>query len=282
MFDKYGFIVNKDLKSGQICDYGDSTFFMGLQALNYILSGQISKAKKLYELCRQIDFLRHPLVLDSNNSYYKSKNQTSYDMLLIWDWLCSRYNKLFPNEPEYHYRNSKFFWGKHRNKLMYNFMIGTIVLLTFIPIFILFKKYFLKKFHKVHLMMLYFATVYEKKILDLIKKHSKCGEFIKKCKKINNYLKLARFLIKLIEKSLNYEHHFFRFLFYMKYENLNPIPRHNQAEWIYQRNLNHLPEQRIDKEFHYIKFNKRKLDLSEQFYEFAIKKALNLNNLLDK
>lgn len=279
MYDSYGFIVNKNLETGEFCDYGDSTFFMGLQALNFILYGEFDKAIQLYNKCKSIDFFRHPKVLDPFNSYYRSKNQTSYDILVIWDFLCNRYPALFKEEPLYHYRKSKYFWGKHRNKKMYCSIIGLLILLFSFPTILALWRYFKKRFHKIHIFMLYLAVCF-------YKIENNYTKFFRNKKLIKSFLYkilyeifhfFAKNLVYLIEHKLKYKHLFFRFLFYMDtiYQEFSR-PEHNAWEWIYQHNLNLEPRSKKPIEFHYEEIDRKKLDLSEQFYYALLKNTFIL------
>jgi len=252
-YDEFGWIVNIDKSTHLPRDYGDSCFFMGLQALNWLLRNQIFKATSLYERVAEFDFIRHPLVKNYGSGYFK--NQTSFDMMLIWDYLAIRF-KLFP-QPPFHYRPSKFFLGKHRHPILYSklalfFSIVLTFLLRKIPNNLFDFLFCRKRFHKLHLTFLYLATVAEKFFSTTL------------------FLQLQK-LTEKIESIIGYEHAFFRFLS-RKPINNPPRPKHNCHEWVYQRDLRLDCNPNADLiEFHNEKIGNKRLDLSEQFYE-AIKK----------
>jgi len=254
-YDEFGWIVNINKETKLPKDYGDSCFFMGLQCLNWILRNQIFKATLLYERVAEYDFIRHPTVKNPNSGYFK--NQTSFDMMLIWDWLSIRFG-LFP-QPPFHYRPSKFFLGKHRHPILYSklalyFSIILTFLLRKIPNKLFDLLFCGKKFHKLHLLFLYLSTVAEKFFSTTL------------------FFQLQKLTDK-IEKILNYEHAFFRFL--SRKPIMNPIkPKHNCHEWIYQRDLRLGCNPNSDIiDFHCEKFGNKYLDLSEQFHEVITKNA---------
>jgi hypothetical protein len=250
-YDEFGWIVNIEKDTQLPRDCGDSCFFMGLQALNFILQNQINKAKMLYERVKEWDFIRHPSVKHIGSGYYN--NQTSYDMMVVWDYIASRYSVFGFDYPPFHYRKSKFLTGRFRHPLMYFLPVGFLVLFMLL-IVLGFKKlaekwFFGKRFNKLHILMIYLAIVYERT-------------------KNIYFLKYYRRLVRMIEGYLSYEHYFFRYLAHL------PImrswrPRRNCWEWVFQRDLRfgcHPKNYLI--QFHCEKVNGKELDLSEQFYEF--------------
>lgn len=263
MYDKYGWIVNSDRKTEKEKDHGDSCFFMGLQCLCFLLRNKEEEAKKLYERVKKYDFLRHPTVLDHDSGYYKKGNLTSYDMLVIWDYLANRFKHLkWLKEPPYHYRKSKFFWGKYRHPAMYNRYIAYTAAYIFKLILKTpFKWKFLGKYFKCHLFMLYLGTAYEK------------SEWYP-------LLKIMREIVKTIEANLHYENHFFKFITHQEPVETWARPPDNCHEWVYQRNMNlGCNEKRNRIVFHHepVQMDNRIefLDLSNQFWYFWVKRFEN-------
>lgn len=257
MYDKYGWIVNYDKVNKCVKDRGDSCFFMGLQALCFLLQNKPDKARELYERVKKYDFIRHPSILEDRHSDYYKKNQTSYDMMVIWDYVANRFKTFGIQEPPYHYRKSKFFWGRHRNRLMYCRIFGIIAgwimkLILKTP----FRDKFLMEHFKIHLFMLYLGTVYEKT-------------------KSKTVLKLLRSITKLCYHYLHYPNHFFYFISHMTPDEPWMRPIDNCHEWVYQRNLNLGCNKRHEEvEYHHEEVDingKIKLDLSNQFWYFWVK-----------
>jgi len=255
-YDEFGWIVNVDKETRIAKDRGDSCFFMALQTLNFILQYQITKsrisyekAKILYEKVKEWDFIRHPSVKRFGDSYYN--NQTSYDMMMLWDYIASRYGEYGFDYPPFHYRKSKFLSGRFRNPLMYLLPIGFVVLLVLM--FVLHLRslaerlFFGKKFHKLHILMVYLAVIYERT-------------------KSLMFLRCYRKLVKQIEEILGYEHHFFRYLAHLPIDK-SWKPEHNCWEWVYQRDLRFgCHPYRYLIEFH----EEDGKDLSEQFIEYVV------------
>lgn len=262
-YDEYGWIVNYDLKNKVFVDKGDSCFFMGLQALNFILAKRVDLAFKLYERVRKYDFVRHPTVLDKSDDYYE--NQTSFDMMLIWDYIAARYSDLGFRCPPYRYRKSKYFLGKFRNPLIYVRFCGIIVLLV-LKYLMRFKKtveYFKNNYYKLHLCMLYFGVVLEKT-------------------KSKFFKNLFRSFVNEVESKFGYINVFFRFL--VGDEVYVGKPVHNSCEWVYQRYFDDCLERKKDIQFHTEKVKmqvnlsceeaveiQEELDLSEQFWHLYVK-----------
>jgi len=101
MYDKHGWLVHRDVVTNQPCFQGDACFHMGLQAMLYCMIAEKSegegdrekaelcwaRAWELWVKCEEYDFIRHPL-------FVGDKNSTSFDMMVIWDFVCSKY---YPN-----------------------------------------------------------------------------------------------------------------------------------------------------------------------------------------
>lgn len=266
-YDNYGWILNLNEKEMVLEDRGDSCFFMGLQALNFLLQGEVNRAKELYRRVKKYDFVRHPSVLDEEIAGGYWKNQTSYDMLVIWDLISNRFPNIGIEEPPYHYRRSRYFFGSFRFKKMYSVIIAIFVygLMSLVfKINYIFKKVCQKRFHHIHTIMLYFGVVLAK-----LKNKNNIKGF--------TFLKglLKKFITK-IEKELGYEHIFFRWLIFDEDLSGGPIIYHNIHEWVWQRNLKVNPFNRHFrwKRFHYelckVEGEIVEVDLSEQFY-FSIK-----------
>ncbi len=237
MIDNFGFIVNKEIETGRPIDMGDSCFFMGLRALIASIKKEYNIVKGLFEKCKSIDFYRHPIFYEKD---------TSYDMILIWDFIYYRFPEVKIELPSFHYRKSKFFTGKHRNKLFYYKIIAIIIS----NLFKLIKKILqFDNYYKLHLLMLYLGAVYYK-----YKKH---------CKLI---LKEMRNWTLWIEKITGYPNYFFRWLCDLDY-NLEYFWKDNANEWNYQRDPRTNNVSRKDVEFH----QENGIDLSKMFY-FAISK----------
>lgn len=273
-YDEYGWIVNWDVKNQSFKDRGDSCFFMGLQALNFILANRIDLAKELYERVKKYDFVRHPSVLSKETAGGYWKNQTSLDMLMIWDYIAYRYKGYGFEPPPFHYRRSKFFWGKFRCPLLYSKTIGSILLFlfSFFWKFCFIREFFKERYHKLHLFMLYLATILEKNKED--------NKFF------SSFLLKFRSLVGRLQREgettrINL---FFRYLAHLE-PLVWPKPTHNCCEWAYQRRGLGEGDTRKDVIFHYERCKIVKetstieeevdLDLSEQFwYLFAYRAKL--------
>lgn len=274
-YDCWGWIVNWNVRDRIFEDRGDSCFFMGLQALNFILAGRVDLAKELYERVKRYDFVRHPSVLSKETAGSYWKNQTSLDMMLIWDYIAYRYGEDGFEPPPFHYRRSKFFWGKFRSPFLYSKIVGSIFLsvLLFLWRFRRLREYYQKNYHRLHLVILYLATVFEKNKSDF-----NIQEFF--LYKFQNF-------IKDVEREYNYKNPFFRFLARMEIDEDNSFKLiHNSCEWIYQRYPCERLESREDKIFHSEKVDivlslfdssvilkDIELDLSEQFWFLVVKRA---------
>lgn len=261
-YDEYGWIVNFDVETQTFRDRGDSCFFMGLQALNFILADRIDLAKKLYAKVKECDFVRHPSVLDKEKAKGYWKNQTSFDMMLIWDYIAYRFGEYGFCPPKFHYRRSKFFWGKFRNPILYNKTIGNIFLsiLLFLWKFRKIREYYKENYHKLHLLILYLGTIFEKNKDDF-------------------FLYRLQDFVENIEKEYGYVNPFFRFLIYKGVEKKYYKPIHNCCEWAYQRERWYCKYTRNDIIFHQEKCEvdgeEKSLDLAEQFwYLFVLGKKI--------
>lgn len=269
-YDEYGWILNWDIKNQCFKDRGDSCFFMGLQTLCFLLQNKEDEAKELYYRVKKYDFVRHPSVLQKETAKGYWKNQTSYDMLVIWDYLANRFKYLgWLEEPPYHYRRSRYFWGKFRNPLMYLLPLGYLVLkiFSFLLNFRFFRKQFLYEHYRVHLVMLYFGVVLEK---------SNSMKFLRNLRK----------LVKKIEEYSGFENHFFRFIARMDIRDFWK-PQHNCWEWVYQRNIIlGCNERKDDVIFHYEKIEVdgkvKELDMSEQFWYFWVKNFIKEDKKMKK
>lgn len=121
MYDEYGWIVHHDRLTGKILDAGDSCFLMSIQAILYgyyydkainqgrSLDAAVYKrrALELYQKCYERNFMRHPTI-----------NNTSFDMMVGWDYFAARWKWCAP--PAFEHRPSAYWSGRHRAPWMYS------------------------------------------------------------------------------------------------------------------------------------------------------------------
>ena len=194
MRDKHGWLVNLDVVTNKPWGHGDACFHMGIQAMNYCMLAEKSeregnkekadlcwnKAYELWRACEDADFIRHPLLVGD-------KNSTSFDMMVIWDFVVSkwRYCKGVPlhegsaqtcnykwHRPEFHYRKSKYWSGRHRAKWMFWPVVVVaegLVRLAIPPV--------MHRYFQGHIFMLKAATTYENTksriVLDVMRRFTK-------------------------------------------------------------------------------------------------------------
>ena len=165
---KDGWLLFLDVVTGLPWGHGDACFHMGLQAMNYCMLAEKSEAEgnwekanlcwnKAWQLwlnCRRADFIRHPTWKDDANA-------TSFDMMVIWDFVCSKWpstkhiNQLWWR-PLFHYRNSKYWSGRHRAPWMFwpaVVVAEGLARLIYPPV--------MHRYFQGHIFMLKAATTYE-------------------------------------------------------------------------------------------------------------------------
>ena len=189
MYDKYGWLVHRDVVTNKPCFMGDACFHMGLQAMLYCMLAEKSEAEgnqekaelcwawawELWVKCEEYDFIRHPLFKDDENS-------TSFDMMVIWDFVVSKWPvegfkywnpqshkggycvtkntasspRNIWRRPPFHYRKSKYWSGRHRARWMFwpvTVVAEGLFRLAFPPV--------MHKYYQGHIFMLRAATTYE-------------------------------------------------------------------------------------------------------------------------
>ena len=256
-YDEKGFVVNWSKSTNLAKDQGDSCFFMGLQALDFCLNKQYSKALALYKKCEKIDFYRHP-------SFYKK--DTSFDMMVIWDYVALKFPQSGIKRPAFHYRVSQYWDGRYRENWM--FSASTVK-----PQVDYMKSHVSlgEDFYKNDLLMLKIGTSLALKNDASLR--SKAGDYLKTLEektKVNGKIIPNLFFRYILGAPISNDNINACFNYWFPQgSNGNAI-----CEWIFQRDPKSIDLYRnrnADTQFHFEIVNGKKMTLSEQFIE-AIKK----------
>lgn len=181
------------------------------------------------------------------------------------------------------------------NPILYNKTVGNIFLsiLLFLWKFCKIREYYKENYHKLHLLILYLGTIFEKNKDDFFL--YRLQDFVENIEKEYGYVNpFFRFLaheeddfllyrlrnfIEDIKRKYGHVNPFFRFLVYKGVEKKFYKPIHNCCEWAYQRERWYCKYTRNDIIFHQEKCEvdgeEKSLDLAEQFwYLFVLGKKI--------
>ncbi|GEM_PF-5799215 len=265
-YDNYSFAVNWSKKTGQALDKGDSCFFMGLQAMNFCLRGQFSKARDLYLKCKEIDFYRHPDIYKEAQGKPVTYNGTSFDMMVIWDYVCTKWPQVGAR-PSFHTRQSAFWDGRYRA----NWMFSAATVKPQID-YAMDHPYLGDDFFRNHLLMLKIGTSLAlKEDASLRAKAGDYLKFLEEKTKVNGKVIPNLFFRYILGVSIttNNINTCYNYWFPQGYTG------NSVCEWIFQRDpkvIDLYRSRNADTQFHFEKVDGKKLTLSEQFINYLRKK----------